>query len=64
MKTHVRGEKSDLEFEVSHGLLLTTEQEALKKVTTVASGPAGDGKKDKYPSKNRPAFAFQEIRRH
>ena len=34
------------------------------KVTTVASGPAGDGKKDKYPSKNRPAFAFQEIRRH
>ena len=55
MKTHVRGEKSDLEFEVSHGLLLThsprTEQEALKKVTTVASGPAGDGKKDK-PTKN------------
>ena len=64
MKTHVRGEKSDLEFEVSHGLLLTTEQEALKKVTTVASGPAGDGKKDKYPSKNRPAFAFQDFRRH
>ena len=31
----------------------------MKKVCTVADSPKGDGKKDKYPSKNRAAFAFQ-----
>ena len=33
----------------------------MKTVATVANGPKGDGKKDRYPSKNRPAFAFQKA---
>ena len=33
----------------------------LKRVATVADGPTGDGKKDRYPSQNRLAFAFQEA---
>ena len=31
----------------------------MKQVATVADGPMGDGKKDRYPSQNRLAFAFQ-----
>ena len=33
----------------------------LKRIATVADGPTGDGKKDRYPSQNRLAFAFQEA---
>ena len=57
-------EKSDLSYEWQSGVLKTEEKERLTKVVaTVASGPTGDGKKDRYPSKNRPAFAFQEAHR-
>ena len=31
---------------------------------TVASGPEGDGKKDRYPSRSRAAWAFQQAHRH
>ena len=50
--------------QVATGLLKKEEKESLtKKWASIASGPSGDGKKDRYPSKNRPAFAFQEASR-
>jgi len=62
IKRHVRGEiKAGVDDEFEHGLITEEERAQLKKVCTVASGAMGDGKKDKYPSKNRPAFAFQQA---
>ena len=62
IKIKIYEEKSDLAEQVACGLLLEEEQLLLtKKVATIADGPLGDGKKDRYPSQNRLAFAFQEA---
>ena len=45
---------------MSVGLLTREEQQLLsKQIATTAL--KGDGKKDRFPSKNRPAFAFQQA---
>ena len=61
IKAHVCDEISkDMEEEVTVGLLTRKEQQQLsKQVATTAL--KGDGKKDRFPSKNRPAFAFQRA---
>ena len=59
---HILEEKSDLNDEVASGLMTAEEQKQLTKVVaTVANGPTGDGKKDRFPSKHRPAFAFSKA---
>mmetsp|Transcript_90880 Transcript_90880/g.272937 ORF Transcript_90880/g.272937 Transcript_90880/m.272937 type:complete len:573 (-) Transcript_90880:189-1907(-) len=60
MKKHVRVE-NDFQMELSCGLITAEEHEALSAVATVASHPGGDGKKDKYPSRNRPSFAMYYV---
>ena len=35
-----------------------------KVVSTIASMPGGDNKKDRYPSRNRPVFVFTKMRSH
>lgn len=62
MKSHVRFEKSGtLDECVTLGLLTSEERERLTMTVTVSSGPGGDGKKDKYPTRARPTFAFQKA---
>lgn len=62
IKQHILEEKSDLNDEVASGLMTAEEQKQLTKVVaTVANGPTGDGKKDRFPSKHRPAFAFSKA---
>ena len=60
IKQHVRDDK-DFDGLIASGLLLPEEKKHLTETTTVADGPTGDGKKDKYPSKARPVFAFQKA---
>ena len=60
IKQHVRNER-DLDGLVQCGLLMDSEKQRLSQTVTLADGPTGDGKKDKYPSKSRPNFAFQEA---
>ena len=62
IKAHVRGEKSDMEFELSAGLLTDGEANLMRKVCTVASGPLGDGKKDKWPSRRIRALGGRATR--
>ena len=64
LKMHVREEKDFspmLECE-----LLTKDEHArmTSVVATIASQPGGDGKKDRYPSRNRPVFVFTKMRQH
>lgn len=62
MKAHVRGETtSALDEAEACGLLQPSERKKLLATATIASGPTGDGKKDKYPTRSRPTFAFQEA---
>ena len=63
MKSHVRheGAKEALDEVCNSGLLTAEERVRLTAVVTIADGPTGDGKKDKYPSRARPTFAFQEA---
>lgn len=60
IKQHVRDEK-DLDHLCALGLLTESEKKSLNAVVTIADGPLGDGKKDRYPSKARPTFAFQQA---
>ena len=53
--------KHGLEYPTACGLLTDEERERLLAIVTVADGPSGDGKKDKYPTKMRPCFAFQKA---
>eukprot|EP00966_Prymnesium_polylepis_P320219 7376599-Prymnesium_polylepis.1 len=63
VKKHVRGEK-ELDEELYCELITEAEHKLLTKtVTTIASNPGGDNKKDKYPSKNRPSFCFQLLQK-
>lgn len=62
MKAHVRGETDSVLDETQQcGLLMQEERERLLAVATIASGPTGDGKRDKFPTRSRPMFAFQEA---
>ena len=71
MRAHVRHEekemtidkekKNTLSFLVDQGLLMKEEKKALEAKVTIADGPTGDGKTDKYPSRSRPMFAFQKA---
>ena len=60
MKEHLRHE-TDLKEVLECELLTPDEKKALTCTVTTADGPTGDGKKDKYPSRMRPAFAFQQA---
>ena len=60
IKQHVRDEK-DLDHLCALGLLTESEKKSLNAVVTIADGPLADGKKDRYPSKARPTFAFQQA---
>ena len=61
IKEFVRGEKSDLELEQQQGLLTEAERKMLVSTVCTIAPASGNGKKDRYPSKNRPAFAFQQA---
>ena len=62
IKQHILEEKSNLDKEVESGVMTAEEQKMMTKtVATVANGPTGDGKKDRFPSKHRPAFAFAKA---
>ena len=65
MKTHVRGEKSDLEFEVSHGLCSSLTTHGARGVEEGDHGRVGAGgrrKKDKYrPRIFPPAVILCEL---
>ena len=60
LKQHVRDEKS-LDMAEQVGLLTASEKRRLTETVTMSDGPTGDGKKDKYPTRSRPTFAFQEA---
>lgn len=60
LKQHVREERS-LDAVEEVGLLTAAEKKRLTETATIADGPTGDGKKDKYPTRSRPTFAFQEA---
>ena len=62
VKNKIYQDKSDLQECVECGLLKEAERKLLmKSVATIADGLTGDGKKDRFPSQNRLAFAFQEA---
>ena len=65
LKAHVRHENSKtvLDEAMACELLRPSEKTALTSTVTVADGPTGDGKKDKYPSRARPTYAFQKASR-
>lgn len=61
MKKHVRVESS-FEEERMRGLITPDELKQLTKtIVTEATNPLGDGKTDKYPSRNRPSFATSLV---
>ena len=61
MKKHVRVESS-FEEELMRGLITPDELKQLTKtIATEATNPLGDGKSDKYPSRNRPSFATSLV---
>ena len=60
-KMHVRHERDFTDMTKS-GLITRAEKLRLTNfVSTIASGPTGDGKTDNFPSRNRPTFAFHKI---
>jgi len=62
LKAHVRDEdKGVLEECKACGLLDDADLESLRRIATVADGPTGDGKQDKFPTRGRPAFAFSRA---
>ena len=63
-KAHVRKEwDTSIEECLQCGLLTASDKKRLDKKTkvTIADGNTGDGKKDSYPSRSRPTYAFQEA---
>ena len=58
IRKHVRGEK-DFKNELEWEVITKHEVELISKVVTSVS--RGDGKKDKFPTKNRPALVFQWL---
>jgi len=63
MKKHVRVE-NDFTAELKCGLLQHEEHTRLtKEVASAATRPGGDGKSDRFPSRNRTAFSMQLLRR-